>query len=305
MTEAVPSAPRQASTVSWIAALILGSVCLFDALLVVDQGDVAMVYRFGAVQRVEGPGLRIHIPWPIESAEIIRQSEVRLIELDSRRMLTADTNLVDLKLAAQYTVSNPMKYALDLQEPDGMVAAQVMAVATRVVATMEVDRDNLLTAGRSKLQQAVLSQAQVALNELGAGVRLAAVEVQSLVPPPAVVDAFNDVSSARGDRDTLALAAEGYASKLIPDVRGATAQRVEGARAEASRLMARVSGDIDRFGALATAEADSSRANRTHLYIDLIQRIGPRLEVHVVAPGTELFLESGDDLGPTGDAKTP
>ena len=35
-----------------------------------------------------------------------------------------------------------------------------------------------------------------------------------------VIDTFNEISSARGEKDTMILSAQSYSSKIIPDARG-------------------------------------------------------------------------------------
>ena len=272
-----------------LALIALGAVGS-SSLTVVDQGEVAIVYRFGAINRTLGPGLGVHLPWPMESLQTIRVSEARRLALGSRRMLTRDTNLVELGLVVQHTVREPIAYATNLADPDAVIAAQVLSVATKVVSTMEVDEDELLTTGRSQLQQRVRTQSQQALDAIQAGVQLEALEVAELAPPAPVVDAFNDVSSARGDRDTKALAAEAYTSKLLPDVRGNAARTKEEARADANGLLARTMGDTDRFSALLAVETNNANAIRTQLYAETIGRVGQKVNIIVADQDTELTL---------------
>ena len=76
------------------ASLILLGLLTLSSVVIVDTGDVAVVYRFGAVDRTLDAGLGLRAPWPIERHEIVDVSEVRRAEPGPRRMLTGDTNLV-------------------------------------------------------------------------------------------------------------------------------------------------------------------------------------------------------------------
>lgn len=259
-----------------------------SGVMIVEAGQVAVVQRFGAIVRTLGSGLHLRMPFPLETDLRLNVTEVRRVAPEPRRLLTGDHNLIQLSLVVQYTVSDPVAFTVALSRPEEVIAPEVMSAAVRVAAGMEVD--DLLTTGRSNLQLQVLAKAQQALDGLGAGVRLVAVDVQELTPPQPVVDAFNDVSSARGDRETLALSAEAYASKLIPDVRGQGAQSVEQARARGSVAVAEARGETERFKSLLDAWKAGPDAVQQDLEADLLREVSPHLDVIVAAPGAEILL---------------
>jgi len=268
----------------WLALLPLG--WLGSGVMLVETGDVAVVFRFGEVSRSQGAGIGWRVPWPVEHHEVVSVSEVRRVEPGLTRMLTGDTNLIDLDLVVQVTVSDPVAWLTATTHPEKEAAAIVTAMATDVVSTMDVDR--LLTTGRAELQQRVLADAQAALTSLGSGARLDAIDIRELTPPPAVVDAFNDVSSARGDRETLALGAEAYTSKLLPEARGQAATALSRAQAKAAERVTGARADVSRFEA--TAQSSQPRAEAARLRAAALASAGQRAKVRVVPPGTVLTL---------------
>ena len=270
-------------------ALLLASLAyLATGLLVVEPGEKAVIYRLGAVDRAQGSGLGLRAPWPLEWDQRVGVEEIRRVEPGQRRLLTGDTNLVELALAVQYSVSDPVAWLTGTEHPDAIVAAEVAGAAAEVVSGMEVD--SLLTEGRVVLQRRVKEHAQSLLDDLGVGVRLASIEVRNLVPPSAVVDAFNDVSSAQGDQETLALAADAYASELGPRSRGAKTALLEEARAGATGLLARAEAEISRFLALQKEARVSPEATRITLRNDLLEAIGSRVNVLAAGEGSEIRL---------------
>ena len=269
-------------------ALLVGAVALADGVMFVDSGEAAVVYRFGAVVRTASAGLQLRAPWPLESDERIAIGEARRVETGERRLLTGDTNLVDLDLVVQYAVSDPVAYVLGATDPEAVVIQTVKASAAEVLSTMEVDF--LMTTGRSELQTRLRERAQAGLDARQIGVTLADVDVRELSPPPPVVDAFNDVSSARGDRETLALSADAYASTVIPDARGEAARLTEAAGADASRIVSDAQGDVARFKALKIAHDASPGSVRAQLRAELWADLGERIDVVGAAPGTEVYL---------------
>jgi membrane protease subunit HflK len=257
-------------------------------VVVVGSGEVAVIYRFGAVQRTLGPGLNFRLPWPVESHDLVSVSEVRRFEPGKRRLLTGDTNLVELDLVVHYTITDAAAYQLGLAEPESVMSSIVLAASAEAVASMGVDA--LLTTGRTALQRGVEDQTQGALDALSAGTHVVAVEVRELAPPAPVVDAFNDVSSARGDRETLALAAESYASRRLPKIRGEAGAMVSQARAASAQRSADAAGDVARFDALLTEVKASPKSIRSRLWAQTAAAVGETVQVHVLGGQTEVFL---------------
>lgn len=255
---------------------------LGSGVFVVDPGHTSVVFRFGAVERSVGPGVQARLAWPLESHETVAVGEVRRVESASLRMLTGDTNLVDLQLVAQYRVTDPEAFLLSAEDPEALVLASVLSSATRVVSTVDVD--SLLTTGRASLQRQVKEEAELLVAPHG--VHIDAVELAELSPPPAVVDAFNDVSSARGDRETLALAAEGYASDLLPRTRGEHQRIVQSASADAASRRAEVSADVARFEGLLPTYERAPGATEERLRRETWDAI--EAEIVVVEPGASL-----------------
>lgn len=272
-----------------LAALVWAST----GLMVVGPDEVAVITRFGAVDRTAQAGLGLRAPWPVEADQRVLVTQSRQAQPGARRLLTGDTNLVDLELAVQYVVGDPVAWFTGLIDADQAVADEALAAATELIATLEVDV--LLTTGRAALEQGIQGRAQAQLDALGAGVRLTSIEVRGLAPPPAVVDAFNDVSSARGDRETLALSADAYASQVVPDARGQAARTLEEARGGATVRSQQAQADVARFAALSSVEANAPAATRLELQQQALEQIGRRVELVVAHPGTQVVLPGAQD----------
>lgn len=266
-----------------VALVLLG---LGSTVMFVDSGEVAVVQRFGAVVGTRDPGLGFRLPWPIERDLRVGVTEVRRVELGRQRLLTGDTNLVEIELVAQYRVDDPVKWTMKVVDAEPMIRAEISAAAVAAIGRVGVDE--LLTSGRATLQAEVLRRAQRTLDAVGTGVRLEAIDIRDLAPPEAVVNAFNDVSSARGDQETTVLAAEAYASQALPDVRGRATSQVEAARAEASRQMGRAEAAVAEVKALAAAGSPVS--TRRELWRRMAVEVGGEVTVSAVPAGGHVIL---------------
>ena len=88
---------------------------------IVDKGYRGDVLRFGQHVETTMPGPRWHIPFPIESVNVMNMEQVRTVEVGYRSaeggsgrskelreslMLTDDENIIDLQFAVQYNLNN-------------------------------------------------------------------------------------------------------------------------------------------------------------------------------------------------------
>ena len=196
----------------------------------------------------------------------------------------------------QYTVADPAAFLVSAASPEDTLTALVLAEAAEAVASQEVDQ--LLTTGRAELERRVAGRAEAAVGALGLGLRVGGVEVKDLSPPPPVLDAFNDVSSARGDRETLALGAESYVGQAIPEARGDAATRASAAMGRAVTRVAAARGDVARFNALLDADRAQPRATRHRLWADSLARIQAQSHLQGLPAGAELRVPGGE-AGPS------
>src|SRR4030067_872325 len=108
-----------------IAALIwLGS-----GFYIVDASQRGVVLRFGKNVEVTESGPRWHLPFPVETVEIVNLSQVRTVAegyrdnvknkiLKESVMLTDDENIIDIQFAVQYFLSDPADYLFNNRMSD-------------------------------------------------------------------------------------------------------------------------------------------------------------------------------------------
>src|SRR5580692_6061510 len=97
--------------------VLIAAVWIGSGLYRVDQQERAVVLRFGKYLQTTGPGYNWHLPWPIERKIIVNVSHQYSV-VDDASMLTADTNLVEVKSAVQYTQPDPIKFLFKVRKMD-------------------------------------------------------------------------------------------------------------------------------------------------------------------------------------------
>jgi membrane protease subunit HflK len=72
----------------------------------VDDAERGVIQRFGAYTETTMPGLRWHLPWPVEMVDKVNISEIKPFP-QTTSMLTADENIVIVDMVVQYRNTDP------------------------------------------------------------------------------------------------------------------------------------------------------------------------------------------------------
>jgi modulator of FtsH protease HflK len=203
----------------------------------VDTKEVAVVYRFGAMERILESGLHFHLPYPIETVDKLPIRKTHVVELGEQLILTGDANLVQVNVVAQYDVSKVEDYVLKHKNVDRTVTKILQNTTIRVLGQTKVHQETFLN--RITLEREIRKLCQKELQKHKLGIELTSLGLQELSAPKAVIDAFNEISSARGEKDTMVLSAQSYSSKIIPDARGESKKIIELAKSDAFRIVSR------------------------------------------------------------------
>ena len=87
----------------------------------VDEAENGIVQRFGEHVATSTPGLRWHLPFPIETVDIVNISAVNDYNF-STEMLTADEQYVFIDVVVQFQRTDPVKYSFEVEDPEGDAA---------------------------------------------------------------------------------------------------------------------------------------------------------------------------------------
>jgi membrane protease subunit HflK len=257
---------------------------------VVPADQQAVVTRFGRVVETRVmPGLHVAFPWPVDRVERLKVRQLQRaviggdvtdnvlgrIEPPKSQFLTGDQNLIHMRTVVQYSVSVPVDYLFRSESVETLIAAAVEAELARTAARLAVD--DILTTGKAQLQEEVRASAQKRLNDLRAGIAIASVNVESVVPPAEAADAFRDVASARADSSRIVNESHGYLNDIVPRARGEAQQMIEAAQGHRQRVINEALGDTERFRQVAAEYEKASQVNGRRLYVETLEQILPRI----------------------------
>jgi membrane protease subunit HflK len=264
-----------------LLALVL-LVWLASGFYIVDEGRRGVVTRFGKFTETTQPGARWHLPFPIETVELVDFSQTRRVEVGYRGnaknkrgseapMLTDDENIIDVLFAVQYNLKSAEAYVFNVRKPDQIVQFVAQTAMGEVVGKAKMDF--VLYEGGEQIAKSTEKLMQEMLDRYGTGIFIQKVALQSVQPPDKVQTAFDDAVKAGQDRDRFRNEGQAYANDVVPRARGNAARLLEEANGYLASVVQKAEGDASRFRQILAEYTKAPGVTRERLYLDAMQAI--------------------------------
>ena len=265
-----------------IAAIVGGMFALWalSGIYVVQPNEQAVVTTFGAYSRSEAPGLRYHLPAPIERVEKVPVTTLNRSDVGGgggadapaeSLMLTGDEQIIDLDFSVTWRINDPGKYLFAIKNPEEAVKAVAESAMREVVGKTPLQP--IISTGRGQVQQQTAELMQKTLDSWGAGISVVEVQIRSANPPPEVVSAFREVNNAQQDADSAVNEANTYRNRVINDAKGDASTIINRAQAYREQAVREALGEAARFNQIYTEYRRAPGVTRDRLYIETMQRI--------------------------------
>lgn len=283
------SSPNTGDAMKGAGFLAVGALVLWGltGFYSVTEGNLGVVTRFGKFTTTTQAGLNWHIPAPIESVEIVNVKQQRFIEIGYRGvsgaeqgassvpkealMLTADENIIDVRLAVQYQVSDAQAFLFNLVNPTATLKQVTESVQRGVVGSSPMDF--VLTKGRTEIAAKIKQEIQDVMDSYDAGIMIIGVNLQDAQPPKDVQDAFMDAVKANGDKERLINEAQAYFNDVIPKAAGAAARKILEAQGYQEQVVAQATGETSRFTQLLAEYVKAPEIMRKRIYIESLEAV--------------------------------
>jgi membrane protease subunit HflK len=211
--------------------------------------------RGGSFVGIDLPGWHFQIPFvdTVIGLNVVERPGV----IDQLSAMTADDVTMDISLLYTYRVADPVRYALEVTNPDSIVAGFVQGTLRDVINTHAMDK---VMHSRAEINQEVMTALQA--KEEQYGVQFVLVQIQSASPPVEVLSAIKDRMVAVQLQEKAT--AEATQQRTLADSLYYTAQK----KAEG-----------DAFQITKLAEAEAARISLTsQSRIDALRKILQELE---------------------------
>jgi modulator of FtsH protease HflK len=276
---------------------------LLSGIYIVQTDQQGLVTQWGRVVEPRVfPGIHYALPWPIDSVYKLKVRELRRrviggdipdavlgrTQAATSEFFSGDQNLINIRVVAQYSVSNPRDFLFQAQDADRIVGLAVESELVRRVAHTTVD--DILTTQKLAIQGDVLKASQKLVDSYQTGALISSINIESVSPPPETAEAFRSVAGARSDAFRIVNEADGYANDLLPRARGEADQLLDQAHSYSDGKINRAQGDSSRFAAVAAEYSKTPQVTSTRVYLEALEIVLPKLKKLIVDANSNLDL---------------
>ena len=272
-----------------VVALVLW---LFSGLFQIKAAEQGVILRFGKLVDIRTQGAGWRWPWPIEQLIKVNVASVQSSEYKSR-VLTSDVNLVELRFAVQYQLSDPKKVLFQVKDPEATLSEVSEMAIREVVGRSELD-NVLVGKTRPEITRRAKELIQRTLDAYNTGITITTVNLTDVQVPEAVIPSQRDANKALADQERFVKESQAYANSIIPVAQGAAARMQQDAEAYKAQVTALAEGQTSRFLQLEQAYAQAPDVTRKRLYMDTIENVLTR--AHKVLIDTKTGNGSGGNM---------
>ena len=260
------------------------AIWLSTGFFIVQEGQQGVITQFGRYHSTVGAGFNWRMPYPFQRQELVFVTQIRSVDvgrenivkstgLRESAMLTEDENILEIKFAVQYRLTDARAYLFETKNPTDTVVQAAETAVREVVGKMKMDA--AMSEERDQIGPRIRVIMQRILDQYKVGIEVVGINLQQggVRPPEQVQSAFDDVLKAGQERERAKNEAEAYANDVVPRAVGAASRLKQEADGYKSRIVSQAQGDAQRFKSLVAEYQKAPQVMRDRMYIDAMQQI--------------------------------
>jgi len=262
---------KQGSIFLFLGAIVLAVIIAISGFFKVEPGEQAAVYRFGKFIDIEDQGPHWIFPG-IYSKQIVNVDQVQQLRF-ADNLITKELNIVKVALVVQYKIKNLENYLFKVKSPEQSLSEATRSAIRHVIADSTLN-DVLSTQGNvsttfmgDQIKELVVKN----IDYYQTGLEIQGVEVEAVLPPDPVKEAFNDAIQAQEDKERFKNQAEAYERKVVPTAEGDAQKIIQASNGYAARVVFAAEGDVSRFVAVLPEYSRAPKVTRDRMYIKAME----------------------------------
>ena len=183
----MPPNLRNAKLGAGLAALIAALIWLGTGFFIVQEGQQAVITQFGRYHSTVGAGFNWRLPYPFQRHELVFVTQIRSLDvgrdnivkatgLRESAMLTEDENILEIKFAVQYRLTDARAYLFESKNPTDAVMQAAETAVREVVGKMRMDA--ALSEDRDQIGPRVRAIMQTILDHYKVGIEVVGINLQ-------------------------------------------------------------------------------------------------------------------------------
>lgn len=245
-----------------LLTLALFLLLIYSSAYSIQADEQGVLLRLGKYNTTVYPGLHFKFPFIDQvykvktSKQFVEEFGFRTVEPGKRTRfsntyeeeswtLTDDLSVAEVKWQVQYIISNPKDYKFNLKNVEGTIRDISEAVMRKIVGSRPFDK--VIKEGRQNISQEAKSLMQSKLDKLDAGISIKMVQLQAVLPPSTVMDAYNQVARALQSMEKMINQAQRDSSLKLTQARGEAKQIINQALGYKYKTVQSAEGETQKY----------------------------------------------------------
>ena len=294
----IPKLPKK--KVITIVIIVAVLIFIFTGLYTINPEEVGVIQRFGKYVGTSSPGLNFKIPFGVDKLTKVKVKHVYKEEFGFRTlqpgvsskyssrdysheslMLTGDLNIADIEWIVQYRIKDPAAFLFHIRSVEETIRDVSESVMREVVGDHSFDE--VIVLGRQIIAFQTQEMLQEKLDDYNSGVEIVTINLKNSTPPERVKPAFNNVNSAKQEKERIINNAWQEYNRIIPEAEGKAKRTIEEAEGYAVNRVNRANGDANRFLDMYQQYRLAKTITKKRMYLETMETILPKLDkVYIV-----------------------
>ena len=235
---------------------------IYNSAYSIQADEQGVLLRLGKYNSTVTPGLHFKIPmideiYKVKTAkQFVEEFGFRTVEPGKRTRfsntyeeeswtLTDDLSVAEVKWQVQYIISNPKSYKFNLKNVEGTIRDISESVMRKIVGSRPFDK--VIKEGRQDISREAKILMQSKLDKLESGISIKMVQLQAVLPPSTVMDAYNQVARALQSMEKMINQAQRDSSLKLTQARGEAKQIINQALGYKYKKVQSAQGETQKF----------------------------------------------------------
>ena len=245
-----------------ILFLVIIAFLIYLSVYSIRADEQGVILRLGKFNSIAQSGLHFKIPlvdivYKVQTAkQFVEEFGFRTIEPgkktrfsnvyeDESWTLTNDLSVAEVKWQVQYMISDPKAYKFNVKNVENTIRDISESVMREVVGSMPFDK--VIKEGRQSISQQAKVRVQEKLDQLNTGITVKMVQLQSVVPPSIVMDAYNQVAKALQNMEKMINQSKRDSSLKLTEARGEALKVVTQSEGYKYRIVQESEGETQKY----------------------------------------------------------
>ncbi len=286
---------------------------LLSSIVIIQPDQEAIFYKMGSISSNQSykPGIHFKLPWPFERMKLFKPGIVKILNIgftpdpkqkniiwakahakENFSLLVGDgVEIVACDCQVFYKINDLYKYVTKIQNPEAHIEALAYKLLT--ANTISKNFDQIMSQNRKHLISSLCDKLQSELNKEDIGVKIVDIVFLAIHPPLEVADVYEDVISAKLDKQTSILKANSESIKELCMKKAFAKDEENKAKSYALTTVANAIGEAVSFESRIVGYNTDSDLEKFRLKLDSIQKMAKSKNLYII---DKSFLRQNDRI---------